>query len=119
MRYLCDWRLFSLFSVLLFSQLLTSAATITVGPMGQYPTPCAAFSAAQAGDTVEIDAAGNYTGDVCLISPSNLTILGVNGRPHIDAGGNNAGGKAIWVVVGDNTVIENIEMSGASVRAHN
>jgi hypothetical protein len=112
-------RRLSLLPLLLFSQLVTSAATITVGPTGQYAMPCAGISAAQAGDIVEIDAAGTYTGDVCVINTSNLTIRGVNGRPHIDAGGNNAQGKGIWVVAGNNTLIENIEMSGASVPSHN
>jgi hypothetical protein len=108
---------FSLF--LLVSKPDVSRATITVGPTGQYAKPCAAFAMAHPGDIVEIDAAGTYTGDVCVINTNSLTIKGVNGRPHIQAGGNNAQGKGIWVIAGNNTIIENIEMSGAAVPDNN
>jgi hypothetical protein len=91
-----------------------SAATRSVGYGKTYATPCKAFAAAVAGDLIEIQA-GTYTGDVCYISKSNLTIRGVNGRPKIAAGGKNAGGKAIWVVSGSNITIDNVEMSGAKV----
>jgi hypothetical protein len=43
----------------------------------------------------------------------------VNGRAHIDADGKNAQGKGIWVPKGNNTVIENIEFSGAKVPDRN
>jgi hypothetical protein len=39
----------------------------------------------------------------------------VNGRAHLDADGKYAQGKGIWVPKGKNTVIENIEFSGAKV----
>ena len=91
-----------------------SAATLTVGAGKTYSTPCRAFAAAAAGDTIEISAA-TYVGDVCGIYAHNLTIRGVNGRPKIDAGGRNAMGKAIWVVVGNNISIDNVEMYGARV----
>jgi hypothetical protein len=103
----------------LFSQLLARGATIAVGPTGLYALPCAGLSAAQDGDIVEIDAAGIYAGDVCTIYANSLTIRGVNGRPHIGAGGNNAEGKGTWVVAGNDTLIENIEMTGATVPSHN
>ena len=96
-----------------------SAAVLPVGPNKTYATPCRAFAAAAAGDIVEIDAAGTYTGDVCGIYPSNLTIRGVNGRPKINANGANAMGKGTWVIVGSNTVIENVEMLGARVADRN
>ena len=89
------------------------AATLSVGPTGTYPAPCAAMLAAHKGDTIQVDAAGSYNGDVCVIKADNLTIQGNNGRPHIDAAGNIAAGKAIWVFEGDNIVVENIEFSGA------
>ncbi|WP_227496544.1 right-handed parallel beta-helix repeat-containing protein [Massilia litorea] len=91
-----------------------SAATRSVGYGKTYATPCKAFAAAAAGDVIEIQA-GTYTGDVCYIAPSNLTIRGVNGRPKIAAGGKSAGGKAIWVVSGNNITIDNVEMYGAKV----
>ncbi|UQA55206.1 right-handed parallel beta-helix repeat-containing protein [Polyangium aurulentum] len=73
------------------------------------------MAAAVNGDVIEIDAAGNYAGNVCAISKSNLTLRGVGGRAKIDAAGNSSGGKAIWVISGNDTVIENIELSGAKV----
>ena len=91
------------------------ADVLTVGPQGKYPAPCAAFAAAADGDTIEIDSAGSYVGDVCGVAKSKLTILGKGGLAKIDAGGKNAQGKAIWVVQGDDTTIQNIEFTGATV----
>jgi hypothetical protein len=95
-----------------------AAATLSVGPGKTYATPCKAFAVAKAGDVVEISAA-TYSGDVCGIYASNLTIRGVNGRPKIDAAGRNAMGKGTWVVVGNNVVIDNVEMFGAKVADQN
>jgi hypothetical protein len=39
----------------------------------------------------------------------------VGGRAHIEAAGKNAGGKAIWIIQGNDTVVEDIELSGCSV----
>ncbi len=94
------------------------AATLQVGPTRGFTKPCAAFAAAAAGDTIEIDAA-TYVGDVCGVYPNNLIIRGVNGRPKIDAGGNNAMGKGIWVISGSNITVENVEMYGAKVADRN
>jgi hypothetical protein len=91
------------------------AATLKVGPQGDYPAPCAAFAAAADGDTIEIDSAGSYVGDVCGITKNQLTIRGVGGLALVDADGKNAQGKGIWVVQGNDTTIENIEFTGAAV----
>jgi len=91
------------------------AATLSVGPGKTYTTPCKAFAAAKAGDRIEIAGNTTYRGDVCAIKPAKLIIVGVNGRPKIDAGGKNALGKGIWVVQGNDIVIENVEMFGAKV----
>jgi hypothetical protein len=95
------------------------AETLTVGPQGRYAKPCQALSVAKDGDTINIDAAGSYDGDVCVFRASNLLIRGVNGRPRIDAAGANAQGKGIWVVSGNNNIVENVEMSGARVNDRN
>jgi len=95
------------------------AAVLHVGPQQTYLTPCSAIVAASAGDTVQIDASGTYQGNVCAWTTNNLTIVGIHGRPKIDAAGMNAQGKAIWVVSGNNTTIENIEFTGAFVPDHN
>lgn len=97
------------------SALPASAATLSVGQGKAYTTPCKAFAAAKDGDLVEIQGNQTYSGDVCGIYPANLTVRGVNGRPKIDAAGKNAMGKGTWVVIGNNIVIENIEMFGAKV----
>ncbi len=91
----------------------------TVGPGRQYATPCQAVAAARDGDIIEIDASGDYSGDVCAIYPNNLTLRGVGGRARIDAAGRNAQGKGIWVIYGNNTLVENIEFSGANVPDNN
>lgn len=103
-----------------------AARVLKVGPGEKYATPCAAFAAARDGDKILIDAAGSkgYRGDVCAITADRLRIVGVNSRgrpagPHIRAAGQNAEGKAIWVVKGDDTTITNIQLSGARVPDHN
>ncbi|MFC0250894.1 hypothetical protein ACFFJK_03240 [Massilia consociata] len=96
-----------------------SAATLSVGPGKTYARPCQAFAAAKTGDVIQITGNVTYSGDVCGIYASNLTIRGVNGRPKIDAAGKNAMGKGTWVVVGNNIVVENVEMLGAKVPDRN
>jgi hypothetical protein len=89
---------------------------LQVGPGKRYAAPCAAIAAASAGDTIQIDTTGNYAGDVCQWSTSNLTLIGVGtGRAVINAAGKNSQGKAIWVISGNNTTVENIEFTGAAV----
>jgi hypothetical protein len=90
-----------------------SAATLSVGPGKQYAEPCAAIIAAAYGDTIEIDAVGNYAGKSCYINKNQLTIRGVNGRPKINAAGMNI----LWYVEADRTVIENVEIFGAAYHA--
>ncbi|HUA05914.1 MAG TPA: right-handed parallel beta-helix repeat-containing protein [Solirubrobacteraceae bacterium] len=91
-----------------------------VGPGEQYSRPCQAIAAAKPGDEIQIDARGNpYRGDVCAWSTNRLTIIGVNGRAHIEAAGKSSEGKAIWVIAGNNTTVENIEFSGAQVPDQN
>jgi hypothetical protein len=76
-----------------------SAATLAVGPGKTYAEPCAAIAAATDGDTIEIDAIGNYDGDVCAIAKNGLTLRGIGGRARIDAAQKNYGGRAIWVII--------------------
>lgn len=110
----------ALFSLALLASLPTAqAATLKVGPSQTFAKPCQAFAVAAPGDTIEIDAAGSYAGDVCALYASSLTIRGVNGRPVLDAAGQAAEGKAIWVVKGNDTVIENIEFKNAVVPDRN
>ena len=91
-----------------------SAATLMVGPGNPYSLPCKAIAAAHDGDTILIDAAGTYIGDRCYIRANNLTIQGINGRPHLlpPANGWALDGKGLWNIDGKNTTIDNIEISG-------
>ena len=95
------------------------ADTLEVGPGKTFGAPCDAIAAAADGDVIEIDAAGDYAGDVCAVPKNNLTLRGVGGRALIDAAGQNSGGKAIWVISGNDAVVENIEFSGAAVPDQN
>lgn len=96
-----------------------SAALLRVGPDQQYATPCRAAAEAAAGDTIQIDAAGNYGGDVCSWTINGLTIVGVNGRPKIDAMGQSFRDRATWMISGNDTTVENIEFTGAHGPYHN
>ena len=109
----------SLFWGFLICPVLWGAATRNVGPGQKYKKPCAAIGAAHSGDTILIDAAGDYDGDVCSISQDRLTLRGINGRPHIDAAGRSAAGKGTWVIDGNDVTVDNIEFSGASAPGGN
>lgn len=91
---------------------------LRVGPNHEYPTPSAAAARAQDGDTIEITA-GEYPGDVAVWSANRLTIRGVNGLAHLAANGKSAQQKAIWVIRGDDTTVEQIEFSGCRVPDRN
>lgn len=108
-----------LFAVTVFTTpSLAAAATLRVGPGQTYSTPSQAAAVAQDGDLIEI-AAGTYPRNAATWTANNLTIRGTGGRAHLASGGVTAGGKAIWVIQGANTTVENIEFSGASVPDQN
>ncbi len=86
-------------------------ATLQVGPNAPYKMPSDAAKVAVNGDTIEI-AAGIYE-DCAVWKADNLTIRGVSGRAHLrDV---TCQGKAIFVISGRNTTIENIKFSGMFV----
>jgi hypothetical protein len=88
-------------------------AVLLVGPTETFKLPSQAAAAAQDGDTIEIDA-GTYTDDVATFTANNLTIEGVGGRATIDDTGMAIPNrKGIWVIDGDNTTVENVELAGA------
>jgi hypothetical protein len=90
-----------------------------VGPTRPYPVPSAVASLVADGDTVSIDA-GLYMGDVAKWYANSLLLRRVgNGYAHLDAGGNNAEGKAIWVIKGADCIVEGIEFSGCQVPDNN
>ncbi len=91
---------------------------LQVGPTRALKTPAAAAAVARDGDTVAIDA-GAYPGDVAVWNASHLTLRGAGGEALLPANGKNAGGKAIWVLRGDDTTVEHIDFSGCTVPDHN
>ena len=96
-----------------------SAETLKVGSRARFATPSRAIQTAKDGDVIEIDA-GVYPGDVATIQANRLTLRGVGqGRAKLAANGKHAGGKAIWVITGSNTIVENIEFSGCRVPDRN
>jgi len=75
---------------------------------GFYSTPSQAFANAKDGDRIEIQV-GTYL-DVGVLKANNVTVVGVNGRPQIDAHSQIADGHGIWVIYGNNTTLDNFEM---------
>lgn len=94
------------------------ARTLKVGPGEEFASPAMVAGFAADGEVVEIQA-GHYPADAAVWKASRLTIRGVGGRPHITADGRHAEGKAIWLILGNDVTIENVEMSGARVPARN
>jgi hypothetical protein len=82
-----------------------------VGPGRALTLPSQAAAQVRDGDTVSIDAA-EYV-DCATWTRNDLLLRGVGGFAHVRDKA--CGGKAIWIVQGRNTVIENIEFSGATV----
>ena len=87
---------------------------LQVGWGKEFILPSIAAQFAKDGDTIEIDA-GLYEKDAAIWRQNNLTLRAINGRAHLQANGAQAEGKGIWVIKGNNVVVENIEFSGAKV----
>jgi len=96
----------------------SDGVVLRVGPERALPRPSDAAKVARDGDIVEIDAS-TYEGDAAVWTQDRLTLRGVGGRAHLRANGAHAEAKAIWVIKGANTTIENIEFSGAAVQHRN
>ena len=92
---------------------------IKVGANRKFTTLSMAAEFSVDGDTIEIDANGDYEGDEVIWTKNNLHIRGVDGRPHITSRSLLRNRKALWVIRGNNTIVENIEFSGAKVADRN
>lgn len=90
--------------------------TLTVGSGQQYATLSAAVSAAQTGDTINVQA-GTYTNDFPG-QINGLTIQGVGGIVKLVATVSPPNGKAILDVAG-NTTLRNLDISGVTVPDNN
>lgn len=87
---------------------------LNVGPDREYKKPSEVISVLEDGDTVEIDE-GTYLGDFVIWDKDNITIRGI-GDVVLDATGYTIPNKkAIWVINGDNVIVDNIEFKGAVV----
>ncbi|HRI26871.1 MAG TPA: hypothetical protein PK239_10715 [Chitinophagales bacterium] len=85
-----------------------------VGPTRTYTLPSQVAALVNHGDTVNIDAAV-YTGNVAVWVKNNLLLRGWGGLATLNANGNSAENKAIWVLKGANTTVENIAFTGCTV----
>lgn len=87
------------------------AANLSVCQSGcTYSLPSQALAAAAAGDTISIQP-GTYN-DCMYITKNNITVTGVNGMPAMT--GKVCGQKGIIVTGGQNAVIKNLELYGAT-----
>ncbi|EGV28252.1 hypothetical protein ThidrDRAFT_3955 [Thiorhodococcus drewsii AZ1] len=93
-----------------------------VGPSQRYKKPSEVASLVQDGDVVEIEAA-TYACDTGVKWSANfLTLVGVGGRPVLDATDCSIpGGKGIWnpTKAAQNLIVDNIAFVGASVSDRN
>lgn len=101
-----------------FIPLISAGAVIEVGPGKKHSKPSEAARVAEDGDVIEITG-GTYMHDVAIWEQDGLTIRGVGGRAHLKADGAAAEEKAIWVIKGNHTTVENLEFSGSRVRDKN
>ena len=75
---------------------------------GFYNNPSEAFAHAQDGDRIEIQ--GGIYHDVGALKANHVTVVGVHGRPQIDGQSKIAEGRGIWVIYGNNTTLDNVEL---------
>ncbi|MBT5047951.1 MAG: hypothetical protein HOM58_05570 [Rhodospirillaceae bacterium] len=96
----------------------SGARVLSVGQGQRFAVPSQAANYARDGDVIEIQA-GDYRADVAVWRANNLVIRGIGGTVVLDAAGRSAEGKAIWVIKGRNTTIQNIAFTGSRVRDRN
>ena len=108
--------------ILLHVTLMTTSSAFAfswqVGPGEMYTLPSQVSTLVNDGDTVNI-AAGVYHSDVAAWTANDLVLRGVGGFAHLESNGLSWGGKAIWVIQGDNCTVEWIEFSECQVPDHN
>lgn len=94
---------------------LAAARTLQVGPDQPFPTPSAAARAAQDGDTILI-APGDYY-DCTIWRQSGLTIAG--SAPGVTITDATCQGKALFVILGNDTAIRDLTLARARVPDRN
>ncbi|WP_394789008.1 hypothetical protein [Rhodoferax sp.] len=95
-----------------------AANLLQVGPMRTIKTIAAAAQLAGDNTLIEVDA-GNYVGDVAVWTQANITLRAVGGRVRLQANGQAAEGKAIWVVRSAKLTVEGFDFFGAQVADRN
>jgi hypothetical protein len=105
-------------SFVLFAFSSGIAKTWQVGPGRVYAIPSLVSGIVKDGDTVAIDS-GLYTQDVVHWTANNLVLMGVKGMARLNGNGTTFGGKAIWVISGNNVSVRFIEFYNASCVDHN
>ncbi|HZD53883.1 MAG TPA: tetratricopeptide repeat protein, partial [Woeseiaceae bacterium] len=90
----------------------TGRRVLAVGPNEKLKTPAAAARVARDGDIVEI-AAGTYRRDVATWNASGLWLRASRGQAVLDSAGAVAKDMGIWVIRGDNTIVDGIRFAGA------
>ena len=110
-------RLSGIFFLLMIS-FNTYSVNWLVGPARSYTMPSQVSGLVNNGDTVSIDA-GVYNSDVAHWTANNLLLRGVGGFAHLKANGLSWGGKAIWVIGGNNTKVQEIEFSLCACASNN
>jgi hypothetical protein len=108
----------SLILFLLFITICSSGKTWLVGPTRTYTMPSQVSTLVGDGDTVAIDS-GTYSQDVAFWAANDLVLEGIGGMARLKSGGLNYGGKAIWVVNGNNTIVNYIEFSECTCSDNN
>jgi len=95
-----------------------TGTTWRVGPTEPLTRIADALQRADDGDTIAV-LPGVYRGDVAVIHQRQLRIVGLGGPVVLQADGQHAEGKAIWVVRNGDITIENIAFRGARVPSGN
>ncbi|MCX6140920.1 MAG: right-handed parallel beta-helix repeat-containing protein [Candidatus Kapabacteria bacterium] len=103
--------------LLVCTPFIAFANTYRVGATRTYTVPSAVSPLVNNGDTVLIDA-GEYVGDVCSWRANNLLLRG-EGLVILRANGKAAEQKAIWVVKGNDCVIDGIDFRDCAVPDRN
>lgn len=112
------WASLLLFALLCSPTWAQDSQIWRVGPERDLKVPSQAAKVARHGDIIEIDA-GQYYNDYAVWHQNNLTIRGVGGVAKMGSTRLIPNDKGIWIINGNNTVLDNLEFSGAMVNSTN
>lgn len=87
---------------------------LRVGPGASIGSLAEAARLARPGDRVEVQA-GDYPGDVAQWTQDGLQLVAVGGPVRLRAAGRAAAGKGLFVIAGENVLVEGFEFSAAQV----